>query len=132
MITKHILRKEINMKLGLILMGSGVALRCGATQLNRIKVKVTDTAKSRKSDKLFDIDTKSYMTDQEIVRLEKLGVHVNPKDYSVYFSNETLKKLGGSIPVEYKLHITYRFKKKVIKTVGDFLVITGLLLALNK
>lgn len=120
------------MKLGLILMGSGVALRYGATQLSGIKVKETDTAKPRKSDKLFNIDIKSYLTDQEIMRLEKLGVHVNPKDYSVYFSNETLEKLGGSISAEYKLHITYRFKKKVIKTAGDFLAIMGLLLALIK
>lgn len=118
--------------LSLFLVGSGVALRYGAKQLNKIKIKTSDIAESKKVDKLFDIDVKPYMDNQEIKRLQKIGVIVNPKDYSVSYSKETFEKLGGEISVDYKMHVSYRIKKKVIEKAGDFLEIVGLLLALTK
>lgn len=93
--------------------------------MNKIKVKTTDTAESKKSDKLFDIDVKPYMNNQEIKRLQKIGVIVNPEDYSVSYSKETFEKLGGEIPVDYKMHVSYRIKKKVIEKIGDSLVNNG-------
>ena len=119
-------------KLGLILMASGIAIRCGATQLNKVKVKTTGTAKQRKTDKLFDIDVKPYLTDEEITKLRDLGVQVNPVDYSLRYSDEVAEKLGGSVPVTYKMHISYRIKKKLFEVTGDALAVAGLLLALIK
>lgn len=119
-------------KLGLILTASGIAIRCGATQLNKVKVKTTGTAKQRKTDKLFDIDVKPYLTDEEITKLRDLGVQVNPVDYSLRYSDEVLEKLGGKVPVTYKMHVSYRIKEKVIKTTGDVLAIAGVLLTLIK
>lgn len=119
-------------KIDLILAISGIAIRCGATQLNKIKVKTTDTAKPRKTDKLFDIDVKPYLTDEEIAKLRDLGIQVNPVDYSLRYSDEVAEKLGGEVPVTYKMHISYRVKKKIIKAIGDSLTITGLFLTLVK
>lgn len=119
-------------KLGLILTASGLAIRCGATQLNKVKVKTTGTAKQRKTDKLFDIDVKPYLTDEEIAKLRDLGVQVNPIDYSLRYSDEVAEKLGGKIPVTYKMHVSYRIKKKVFEVVGDGLAVAGLLLTLIK
>lgn len=119
-------------KLGLILAASGIAIKCGATQLNKIKVKTTDTAKPRKIDKLFDIDVKPYLTDEEITKLRDLGIQVNPIDYSICYSNKVAEKLGGKVPVTYKMHISYRIKKEVIKKIGDSLTIAGLFLTLIK
>lgn len=119
-------------KLGLILMASGITIRCGATQLNKVKVKTTGTAKQRKTDKLFDIDVKPYLTDEEIAKLRDLGVQVNPIDYSLRYPDEVAEKLGESIPVTYKMHVSYRIKKKVFEVVGDGLTVAGLLLTLIK
>lgn len=119
-------------KLGLILAASGIAIKYGATQLNKIKVKTTDTAKPRKTDKLFDIDVKPYLTDEEITKLRDLGIQVNPIDYSICYSDEVAEKLDGKVPVTYKMHISYRVKKKIIEKIGNSLTITGLLLALIK
>lgn len=119
-------------KLSLILAASGIAIGCGATQLNKIKVKTTDTAKPRKNDKLFDIDVKPYLTDEEIAKLRDLGIQVNPVDYSLCYSDEVAEKLGGKVPVTYKMHISYRVKKKIIKAIGDLLTIAGLFLTLVK
>lgn len=119
-------------KLGLILTASGLAIRCGATQLNKIKVKTTGTAKQRKTDKLFDIEYKPYLTDEGIARLRNLDVQVNPIDYSLRYSDEVAEKLGGSIPVTYKMHVSYRIKKKVFEVAGDALAVAGLLLTLIK
>lgn len=119
-------------KLGLILTASGLAIRCGATQLNKVKVKTTGTAKPRKTDKLFNIDCKPYLAGEEIAKLRDLGVQVNPVDYSLRYSDEVAEKLGGSVPVTYKMHVSYRIKKKVFEAAGDALAVTGLLLTLIK
>ena len=119
-------------KLGLILTASGIAIRCGAAQLNKVKVKTTGTTKQRKTDKLFDIDVKPYLTDEEITKLRDLGVQVTPIDYSLRYPDEVAEKLGGSIPVTYKMRVSYRIKKKVFEVVGNGLVVAGLLLTLIK
>lgn len=118
--------------LGLALTASGIAISCGANQLNKIKVKTTGTAKPRKTDKLFDIDVKPYLTDEEIKKLRDLDIQVNPTDYSIRYSDEVAERLGGNVPVEYKMHISYRIKKKAIQLAGGALIVAGLLLTLIK
>lgn len=110
--------------IGISLAISGFCIRINSKRLNKIKLKKVDYAKPTKADKLFDIDTEPYLTDEQIKSLQSMGITVH-EDYSLVIPKSLMEENEEGIDVTYQITCSYRLKNKIIKKIGDVLVVAG-------